>query len=79
MKILMLQRGTLQEQSEFSKKLLASFRKGDNDTVLRLLKEPEADIHAANENGTTLLHYAGKNRDVNFNDIKNNKFQRLRR
>lgn len=23
-----------------------------------MLKEPEADVHAANENGTTLLHYA---------------------
>lgn len=50
--------GPLQEQSEFSKSLLASFKKGDNDKVLKLLKQPKADVHAANENGTTLLHYA---------------------
>ena len=50
--------GPLQEQSEFSKTLLASFRKGDNDRVLKLLKQPKAGVHAANENGTTLLHYA---------------------
>lgn len=26
--------------------------------MLKLLKQPQADVHAANENGTTLLHYA---------------------
>jgi ankyrin repeat protein len=53
-----LELGPLQEQSEFSRQLLASFRKGDNETVLKMLKSPEADIYATNENGTTLLHYA---------------------
>lgn len=53
-----LREGPIQEQSEFSLQLLSSFRKGDNDKVLKLLKQPKVDVHACNENGTTLLHYA---------------------
>lgn len=49
----LLKNGPLQEESEYSKKLLASFKKGDNATVLKMLKSSEADVHAANENGTT--------------------------
>lgn len=53
-----LKEGPLQEQSEFSTQLISSFRKGDNDKVLKLLRQPKFDVHACNENGTTLLHYA---------------------
>lgn len=50
--------GPLQDQDESSKLLLDHFRKGDTKTVQELLKKEGANVHAANENGTTLMHYA---------------------
>eukprot|EP01127_Copromyxa_protea_P021179 TRINITY_DN7211_c0_g1_i1.p1 TRINITY_DN7211_c0_g1~~TRINITY_DN7211_c0_g1_i1.p1 ORF type:complete len:2010 (-),score=408.32 TRINITY_DN7211_c0_g1_i1:46-6075(-) len=50
--------GPLQDQDESSKLLLGHFRKGDVAIVHELLKKEDANIHAANENGTTLMHYA---------------------
>lgn len=44
--------GPIQEQSEEVKLLLKTFREGDADTVMELMKKPNVDIHAANENGT---------------------------
>lgn len=58
--IQIIEAGPMREQSEFSKKLLASFREGKGDTtvVMNMLRQTDADVDAANENGTTLLHYA---------------------
>eukprot|EP01125_Pyxidicula_operculata_P012370 TRINITY_DN4061_c0_g1_i1.p1 TRINITY_DN4061_c0_g1~~TRINITY_DN4061_c0_g1_i1.p1 ORF type:complete len:1793 (+),score=446.36 TRINITY_DN4061_c0_g1_i1:61-5439(+) len=50
--------GPLQEQSKWTQQLLACFRNGENDTVKQMLKKKDADVNAANQNGTTLLHYA---------------------
>jgi len=49
----LIEGGPLQTQSEFSKQLLSSFRSGDISKVMKMLKEPSADVHAANQNGTT--------------------------
>jgi ankyrin repeat protein len=50
--------GPLRELSEFSRTILDKFRAGDSKTVIKMLKDPDADVLVANENGTTLLQYA---------------------
>lgn len=50
--------GPLQVQSDFSIKLLKHFRNGENDIVKKMLSKEASDVHVANENGTTLVHYS---------------------
>lgn len=46
------------EHKAISKTVLAAFRAKNRDAVKELLKNHnDVDLHAANENGTTLLHY----------------------